>query len=253
LDYFRLLIKTARKLEDAQRKLDKVGGDGKPIVVKTPGSSPGSAEPHPKSKHQGSGKSRRTSPHHPKTGRHLAIQDHEKPSDGKTKHKEKHVTLLLKNLKLGEDGVPKSDLLEGEQSENNDSGSSCETLTSSSEDEDESDDDGKTVILGRLKEKKKSSERLGSLEQIQDSSQELENDENIANFVECKRDNDVEGGSQTLWKSGALFTLHSFGSEDKPLHSEEWVYFLIKTMKVSIIEIYGIGCTRKLLAISLTV
>jgi hypothetical protein len=91
LDYFRLLIKTARKLEDDQRKLDKVGGDGKPIVV----SIPGSDDPNSKSKHQGSGKSRRTSPRNPKTGRHLAIQDHEKPSDGKTKHKEKDVSLLL--------------------------------------------------------------------------------------------------------------------------------------------------------------
>ena len=37
--------------------------------------------------------------------------------------------------------------------------------------------------------------------------------------------------SDLLWKSGALFTLHSFGSEDKPIECEEWVDFVGKTMK----------------------
>jgi len=37
------------------------------------------------------------------------------------------------------------------------------------------------------------------------------------------------GGSGVLYRSGAF----SVGAEDKPINSDEWIYFLMTTMKVS--------------------
>lgn len=88
------------------------------------------------------------------------------------------------------------------------SDSSCETLTSSSDGE--SDEDVRTIVNGS-----------GNDGQIKTSGDHIP-----VSIEETGKSGDL------FWKSGALFTLHSLGSEDKPIQSEEWIHFLVKTMKV---------------------
>ena len=110
-----------------------------------------------------------------------------------------------------------------ETPEHESSGSSCETLTSSSENETDSEDDdvGTVIVDGKL-----SKESLPGTD-----------DESNGNIIfkgpnKSRQPDKSHRRVSEVWNSGALFTLHSFGSEDKPIESEEWVDFLLKTMKV---------------------
>ncbi len=107
---------------------------------------------------------------------------------------------------------------------NESSGSSCETLTSSSdyESDSEEDDRGTVIVDGRLSK--------NSLQEWNRSSSGGDGNRNRG-IKTSDPDKSCPRGSG-VWNSGALLTLHSFGSEDKPIESEEWVDFLLKTMKV---------------------
>lgn len=59
------------------------------------------------------------------------------------------------------------------------------------------------------------------------------NDKELARTSKDDQNQNRVNIDNNIWTSGALFTLHSFGSEDKPIESDEWVDFLQKTMKVS--------------------
>jgi len=102
--------------------------------------------------------------------------------------------------------TPKTTEKDGESSD-----SSCETLTSSSECDSECEDGGTVIVNGKL-----------SKDSLRGSNEENNKDQ------KSKQQN-----SNNIWKSGALFTLHSFESEDEPVETEEWVGFLLKTMKVN--------------------
>ncbi|CAL8081595.1 unnamed protein product [Orchesella dallaii] len=227
--YSKLLRKTARKLEEAQKQLKRCTEDGK-MGIKTPLPSP-----------NGLPASRMTtatlpllSPHH-----HAAIgvqhMNHARlhsPTDAR------NLKVMFQNMKL-KDGVAaaaqkdakqvKEGRLNADEEPRRNSNSSCETMTSSSEFEtgsDDESDEADTVILENLKKregKRRSSPTAGKSEDINNG---------LGVFDPSGSGKPPSrGGSGVLWKSGALFTLHSFGSEDKPINSDEWIYFLKTTMK----------------------
>jgi len=111
-----------------------------------------------------------------------------------------------------------------------DSGSSCETISSSdSESGTDESEDRNTVIM----------EEGGSNRSLNKNKDGGACDSgNIS--LEGKqvfKGNGINGdivGSNNIWRSATgLFTIHSFGSDDKPIMSEEWVSFILKTMKVT--------------------
>ncbi|ODN04951.1 Serine/threonine-protein kinase fused, partial [Orchesella cincta] len=133
---------------------------------------------------------------------------------------------------LGPKAAKEEERLKCNEEPRRSSNSSCETMTSSSEFEtgsDEESDETETVILDNFKK------REGRKKDSPESADEKADAENVNGLAVFDPSGSGKpssrGGSGLLWKSGALFTLHSFGSEDKPINSDEWIYFILTTMK----------------------
>lgn len=101
------------------------------------------------------------------------------------------------------------------------SDSSCETLTSSSE-EDESDEDLLTIVNGSSG--KNDNEPTDSNRNTPQSPSPT--------IKSGATEVDKNKVSDLFWKDGLMFTIQSLGTDVKPIQNEEWIYFLYSTLKV---------------------
>jgi len=227
----RLLRKTARKLEEAQKQLKRCTEDGKP-GIKTPLASP-----------NGLPANRMTTATLPVLSHHQCAPTGAYPMNHGRFHSPtdaRHLKVMFQNLKLKDGAVedkdkqfPHADAKCVEEPRRN-SNSSCETMTSSSECESGSDDESDeadTVILGNYK--KREGKKRDSPQSAKNNKSKLEDVGELTTVFDPSGSGkpSSRGGSGVLYRSGA-FTHHSVGAEDKPINSDEWIYFLMTTMKV---------------------
>ncbi|OXA57201.1 Serine/threonine-protein kinase 36 [Folsomia candida] len=191
-EYSRLMLKTQKKMQKAQKQLENCVPESK--IVPTPIHSPNTGQTS-----KGQQQQQATIAERPKLSPTSATT-----TGGRVVNYHNTSTAEVTNL------IRKVQIVDN--AEDNNSDSSCETLTSSSEDDDvDSDEDMRTIVNG--------------------SGNSTEANEKTDNTTQITVQNPVARKPGDLfWKSGALFTLHSLGL-DKPIQSEEWIHFLGTTMK----------------------
>ena len=184
LFFFRLLVKTAKKLEEAQKELKRCSTE---MPHKSPAVSP-----------EGSSRSKKSEP-------------------------------------------PARD------ASDSDSASSYETMTSTSSSLSDASEDCQTVILDQpshtprllfsptsnhsgAHQKSHESACCSSKKKVPSPVDTVQSGMENLNLTSAEKSK-TKRPSEFTCKSDAFFTLHSFGSEDKPIESEEWIYFVGNTMK----------------------
>lgn len=222
----RLMAKTAKKYEEAQQKLKRCSAEGRVGLHAPLPNANGVQIIRP------TNTTKALKPSHARNRTVLGVPPQTSPKVSPTTNT-KDLKVMFQNLKLQDrqnntELVPRklvhATLHNNENCEES-TASSCETMSSSSESEsDDADGENNTQSRGSLT--KPNTRKDSSTETcISKGSQAV-----YVNIIAC---HSPEKSSSLGGSVPVLFTLYPRGSKDSPINTDEWLYFLMTTMKVT--------------------